>query len=73
MTEEEQMALVAAGAESAARGLGWVPTRTLVLMEILNEDGRREICMAGSPELQAQDSLGLLMFALQAEQAAALG
>ena len=42
-------------------------------MEILNEDGRREVLLAGSPDLQAQDSLGLLMFALQAEQAAALG
>ena len=73
MTEEEQMVLVAAGAETAARELGWVPTRTLVLMEILNEDGRREVLIAGSPDLQAQDSLGLLTFALQMEQAAALG
>lgn len=69
MDEDEALQRLADAADAAARALGWVPLKALVLMEVLTDDGEREVAMATSRDLRVQDSLGLLHFAVARENA----
>lgn len=69
MDEQEQLQTIADAADSAARALGWMSTRTVVAMEVITEEGEREVAIAGSRDLRKQDTLGLLHYAIAIETA----
>lgn len=69
MTEDEELQTIADAADDAVRARGWVPLRTVVLVEVLTEAGERELCTATSRDLRAQDSISLLGYGLMREQA----
>jgi hypothetical protein len=71
MTDDDKAELmqVVDAADTAMRALGWMATRTIVLAEIIDEDGERQVVMAPSRDIRAQDSFGLLDYALARERA----
>ena len=51
---------------------GHMITRYILVAETMDEDGERAVLMAASPDQRAWDSIGLLGYALQLEQAGTL-
>lgn len=68
-TEQAQLLEVVDAADGAMRAHGWMPTRTIVLTEIIDETGEREVVIGISRDLRAQDALGLLDYAITREHA----
>lgn len=69
MSDQEELLSVVDAADEAMRALGWMPTRTFVVAEIIDADGEREVVLTGSRDVRAQDGLGLLGYAMAREQA----
>lgn len=67
MSDEEDLTTLVDGAEVAMRALGWMPIKTLILADVVMEDGSREVAIAMSDDMRATDSLGLLQYAVGRE------
>jgi len=69
MTRDEQAELesIVDAAVARMQALGWIPTKTMVLAEVITDDGDREVCIAISRDLRAHDTLGLLHYAVTRE------
>lgn len=67
MSAESDLASVAEGAEASMRALGWMPIKTLILADVVMDDGSREVAIAMSDDMRSTDSLGLLQYAVARE------
>ncbi len=67
--ELEELQQIADAADHAAADLGWMPTRTIVIQEVITPDGEREIAIAISRDLHKTDTLGMLAYATAVETA----
>lgn len=72
MTPEQDAVLqsVADAADQAMTAAGWLPVKTVVIAEVLADpEARRSVLISTSADIQAQDTLGLLVYALAREKA----
>jgi hypothetical protein len=70
-TEPLQAAIESAIADGL-RGNSEMATKWLALVEVMDDEGTRAIYMTSSTGLKPWDSLGMLTFGIQAEQAQAM-
>lgn len=63
---------VTAALDQAFRDGGDMVTRWALVAEVIDEDGARSVWTLAPPEAKAWDTLGLLAFAQQIEQAEAV-